>query len=52
MQAAINSRLARVLGGPVWAAAVSGLVLTIVLTVIASAASRGDPRIGGLDALP
>jgi transporter family-2 protein len=52
MQAAVNARLARVLGGPVWAAAVSGLVLTIALSVIASAASRGGPRLSGLGALP
>jgi transporter family-2 protein len=51
-QAAINARLARVLGGPVWAAAVSGLVLTVALSVIASAASRGGPRLSGLGALP
>jgi transporter family-2 protein len=51
-QAAINARLARTLGGPVWAAAVSGVVLTIVLAVIASAASRGGPRVGALGALP
>jgi transporter family-2 protein len=50
MQAAINARLARVVGGPVWAAAVSGLVLTIVLS--ASAATRGGPRIGSLATLP
>ena len=52
VQAAVNARLARVVGGPVWAAAVSGLVLTLVLAVVASAASRGGPRISGLDALP
>ena len=52
MQAAVNARLARVLGGPVWAAAVSGLVLTIALSVIASAASCGGPRLSGLGALP
>ncbi len=52
MQAAINARLARALGGPVWGAAISGLVLTIVLAVVASAAGRGGPRISGLGALP
>ncbi|HJW46852.1 MAG TPA: DMT family transporter [Lysobacter sp.] len=52
VQAAVNARLARVVGGPVWAAAVSGLVLTVVLAVVASAASRGGPRLTGLDALP
>lgn len=52
LQAAINARLARVVGGPVWAAAVSGLVLTIVLAAVASAATRPGPRTSGLDALP
>src|ERR1700746_2064785 len=52
LQAATNARLADSLGGPVWAAALSGLVLTIVLTLIASTASRGGPRLDGLDALP
>jgi predicted component of type VI protein secretion system len=33
LQAATNARLADSLGGPVWAAALSGLVLTIVLTL-------------------
>jgi transporter family-2 protein len=52
LQAATNARLADSLGGPVWAAALSGLVLTIVLTLVASTASRGGPRLDGLGALP
>jgi len=52
LQAATNARLADSLGGPVWAAALSGLVLTIVLTLVASTASRGGPRLDGLRALP
>jgi transporter family-2 protein len=52
LQAATNARLADSLGGPVWAAALSGLVLTIVLALVASTASRGGPRLDGLDALP
>lgn len=52
LQAATNARLADSLGGPVWAAALLGLVLTIVLTLVASTASRGGPRLDGLDALP
>ena len=52
LQAATNARLANSFGGPVWAAALSGLVLTIVLTLVASAASRGGPRLDGLSALP
>ena len=52
LQAATNARLAGAVGGPVWAAALSGLVLTIVLTFVASATSRGGPRLDGLSALP
>ena len=52
LQAATNARLADSLGGPVWAAALSGLVLTIVLIVVASMASRGGPRLDGLGRLP
>jgi bacterial/archaeal transporter family-2 protein len=52
LQAATNARLAGAVGGPVWAAALSGLVLTIVLTVVASTTSRGGPRLDGLGALP
>ena len=52
VQAATNARLANSLGGPVWAAALSGLVLTIVLILVASAVSRGGPRLDGLGALP
>jgi transporter family-2 protein len=52
MQAAVNARLARVLGGPVWAAATSGLVLTVALSTIASAARRGGPQLSRLGELP
>ena len=52
LQAATNARLAGAVGGPVWAAALSGLVLTIVLALVASTSSRGGPRLDGLSALP
>ena len=52
LQAATNARLATSLGGPVWAAALSGLVLTIVLTIVASEENRGGPHLDGLGALP
>ena len=52
LQSAINARLAGAVGGPVWAAAVSGLILTVVLTLIASATSRGTPRFNDLESLP
>ena len=52
LQAALNARLAEAIGGPVWAAALSGLVLTVALTLVAGALSRAGPRIDGLSALP
>jgi transporter family-2 protein len=52
LQSAINAKLAGAVGGPVWAAAVSGLILTVVLTLIASGTSRGGPRLNGLEVLP
>jgi bacterial/archaeal transporter family-2 protein len=52
LQAAINARLARVVGGPIWAAAISGLVLTIVLAAVASVATRAGPRTSALGTLP
>jgi transporter family-2 protein len=44
LQAAINARLAPVLGGPVWAAAFSGLVLTIVWRRFKSGARKQRAR--------
>ena len=52
LQSAINARLAGAVGGPVWAAAVSGVILTVVLILIASGTSRGGPRLNGLAVLP
>lgn len=52
LQAAINARLARVVGGPIWAAAVSGLVLTIGLGALASVATRAGARTTALGTLP
>jgi bacterial/archaeal transporter family-2 protein len=52
LQAAINARLARVVGGPIWAAAVSGLVLTIGLAALASVATRAGARTTALGTLP
>ncbi len=52
LQAAINARLARVVGSPVWAAAISGLVLTAALAVLGLAMVRALPRTAGIDGLP
>jgi transporter family-2 protein len=52
LQSAINARLARAVGGPVWAAAFSGVVLTLALVLVAGAMSRGGPRLQVLDTLP
>ena len=52
LQATMNARLARTLGSPIWAGAVSGLVLTIVLAMVAWVASRGAPRSVDLGSLP
>ncbi|OLL29260.1 hypothetical protein BTH42_23330 [Burkholderia sp. SRS-W-2-2016] len=50
LQAVINARLARPLGSPIWAAALSGAVTTIALVLIGLATSRGLPRgDGGVD---
>ncbi|WP_321858281.1 DMT family transporter [Burkholderia cenocepacia] len=52
LQAVINGRLARPLGSPLWAAAVSGAVTTVALVVIGLATSRGLPRGEGAVDLP
>ncbi|WP_027211400.1 DMT family transporter [Burkholderia sp. WSM2232] len=52
MQAVINARLARPLGSPLWAAAISGAVTTIALVIIGLAASRGLPRSEGAADVP
>lgn len=52
LQGAINARLAQAVGGPVWAAAFSGVVLTVALVLVAGAMSRGGPRLEILDTLP
>lgn len=50
LQAVINARLARPLGSPLWASAVSGTVTTIALVLIGLATWRGVPRgDGGVD---
>ena len=50
LQAAIDARLARAVGSPIWAGAISGLVLTVAL--VAAVASRGWPRDASFAGLP
>lgn len=52
LQAAINARLARLVGSPLWAAGISGLVLTAALALVAGAALRAGPRTEGLGGAP
>ncbi len=52
LQAAINATLARMVGSPVWAAAISGLVLTVALGLLGMAMTRALPRTAGIDSLP
>ena len=52
LQAAINSRLGRALGGPVWAATVSGVVLTAALAAVGLAFSRLSSKEADLHGLP
>ena len=52
LQAAINARLARLVGSPLWAAGISGLVLTAALALLAGVALRAGPRFEGLGGAP
>jgi transporter family-2 protein len=52
MQAVVNARLTRAVGGPIWAAAISALVVALVLAGIAAASGKPVPRTVGLSSLP
>ena len=52
IQAAVNARLGRTLGSPIWAAALSGAVLVIALAIAGLLAVRTLPRTAGLETLP
>jgi bacterial/archaeal transporter family-2 protein len=52
LQAAINARLARLVGSPLWAAGISGAVLTLALVLVAIPVLRAGPRIEGLGGTP
>jgi transporter family-2 protein len=52
LQAAVNARLGRMLGSPIWAAAVSGAVLTVALVAIGLLTTHALPRPKGVADLP
>ncbi|AUG52676.1 DMT family transporter [Thalassospira marina] len=52
LQAAMNARLARMMGSSIWAASFSGFVLTIILAIIGYFSLGALPRMGGAAALP
>ena len=51
-QAAINARLGRAVGAPIWAAAISGVVLTLALAIVPTAVTRAGPRTADVGSLP
>lgn len=52
LQAVVNARLARSAGGPLWAAAISALVVALVLAAVAGAMGREGPRLANVSTLP
>lgn len=52
LQAVVNGRLARAVGGPVWAASISALVVAVVLAFVALAAGKSLPRPSTMEGLP
>lgn len=52
LQAVINARLGRAIGGPLWAAALSSVVVAIVLASLALASGKPWPRLSQMTDLP
>ena len=52
LQAALNARVAKVLHSPVWAAAISGAVLTVILVAVALMFVRPTPSIAAFRSIP
>ena len=52
LQATLNARLGRLLGSPIWAAAVSGAVLTLALILVGLLVLRFLPTFAGAATLP
>lgn len=52
LQAVVNARLGRAIGGPLWAAALSALVVAIVLAGVALALGKSWPKPSQMLGLP
>ncbi|MGV8918805.1 MAG: DMT family transporter [Pseudomonas sp.] len=52
LQAVVNARLGRAIGGPLWAAALSALVVAAVLACLALASGKPWPRVSQMAGLP
>lgn len=52
LQAVVNARLARAVGGPVWAASISAFVVAFVLAFAALAAGKSLPKASMMTGLP
>lgn len=52
LQAVVNARLGRAIGGPLWAAAFSSVVVATVLAALALASGKPWPRFAQMTGLP
>ncbi len=52
LQAAVNARLARAVGGPIWAASISALIVALVLAVVAATSAKSAPRLDAVSTVP
>lgn len=52
LQAAMNARLARAVGGPLWAAAISALVVAVILATLALVSGKSWPVRSDITGLP
>lgn len=52
LQAAVNARLGRAVGGPLWAASISALAVALILALLALAAGKPWPKLSQMAGLP
>lgn len=52
VQAAVNTRLGQAIDSTIWAATISGAVLTATLAAAGAALAGGPPRLSGLSSAP
>ncbi|WP_213881696.1 DMT family transporter [Pseudomonas sp. dw_358] len=52
LQAVVNARLGRAIGGPLWAAALSSVVVATILASLALALGKPWPRLSQMTGLP